>query len=278
MDKVVFETIKVEREGTDGMVLHVILSRPNKGNSMTNTFWREYRECFQGIARDTSCRAVIVSAMGKHFTVGLDLHDAGISPPNGEDPGRLSLHNRSHVLDLQESFTAMERCPQPVIVAVHGAAIGGGVDMSCAADIRLCSKQAWFCIKEVDVGLAADVGTLQRLHHVLGNASLARELCYTARRFPAEEAMRAGFVSAVYENREELLAKAREMAELIASKSPVAVFGTKVHLNYSREHTIHDSLEYISTWNGAMLQASDVLVAITAAFNKKGGPPKFSKL
>jgi delta(3,5)-delta(2,4)-dienoyl-CoA isomerase len=214
--------------------------------------------------------------LGKHFTVGLDLKDSQF--PEGDDAARLTLSNRKHVLDLQESFTAMERCPQPVILAVHGAAIGGGVDLSCAADIRLCSKQAWFCIKEVDVGLAADVGTLQRLHHVLGNASLARELCYTARRFPAEEALRAGFVSAVYDTREELLAKAREMAQVIASKSPVAVHGTKVHLNFSREHTLADSLEYMSTWNGAMLQASDVMVAMQAAFNKGGGPPTFSKL
>ena len=195
------------------------------------------------------------------------------------DAARKGFHLRSHIMELQDSFTAMERCPQPVIVCTHGAVIGGAIDLCCAADIRMCTKDAWFCIKEVDIALAADVGTLQRLHHVMGNMSLARELAYTARRFKSDEAKHAGFVSRVCESKGDMMRAALDMASTIASKSPIAIAGTKANLNYSRDHTVKDSLEYIATWNSMMLQTNDVMKAAVASMQKGvGATPKFSKL
>lgn len=202
---------------------------------------------------------------------------------------------RQTVLRCQEAFSAMERCPKPVIVCVHSAAIGGAIDLMCCADIRLCSKDAWFrqvglifslamtlmgfliSIKEVDVGLAADVGTLQRLHQVVGNNSIARELCYTARRMKSDEAERIGFVSRVHEDRDEMLSAGLAMAKEIATKSPVAIAGTKINLNYSREHTVKDSLDYVATWNASMLQTEDVMKSAMAGMTKSP-LPEFSKL
>lgn len=221
-----------------------------------------------------------MNANGKHFSVGLDLTSGGtgVGEITESEAARKGYHLRRHILELQDSFTAMERCPQPVIVCTHGAVIGGAIDLCCASDIRLCSKDAWFCIKEVDIALAADVGTLQRLHHVMGNNSLARELAYTARRFQSHEAKEVGFVSHVLPNREALMKRAHEMASLIASKSPIAIAGTKANLNYSRDHTVSDSLDYIATWNATMLQTRDVMKAAMASMSKSGEAPNFSKL
>ena len=212
----------------------------------------------------------------------MDLTSGGMTGGGEEredEPARKGFHLRHHILEMQETFTAMEKCPQPVIVCTHGAVIGGAIDLCCAADIRLCTKDAWFCIKEVDIALAADVGTLQRLHHVMGNMSLARELAYTARRFKSDEALRAGFLSAVMESKDEMMRHAIDMAIMIGSKSPIAIAGTKANLNYSRDHTVKDSLEYIATWNAMMLQTGDVMKAAMASMKKKNGVgPMFSKL
>jgi len=271
-----YETLKVT---LDKGVAHVELNRAKAGNAMNAAFWKEYRECFDALAKDNECRAIVVSALGKFFSVGLDIKgNSMLGSDNSDlDGARVTWKNRNVVLDMQDTFTAMERCPQPVIVAVHSAAIGGAIDLLCAADIRLCSKDAWFSIKEVDIGLAADVGTLQRLHHVMGNMSLARELCYTARKMDSAEAKNAGFVSSIHENREATVAHALEMAKVIASKSPVAVAGTKVHLNYSRENKVRESLEYMAAWNGAFIQTGDIMSSAMASL-AKGPLPEFSKL
>lgn len=250
---------------------------------MNSVFWREYREVFQLLQHDRDCRAIVVSGNGKFFTVGLDIKDPSIlgasTDDDGEekDPARKFWSTRQTVLEMQETFTSMERCPQPVIVACHSAVIGAGMDLMTAADIRLCSKDAWFSIKEVDIGLAADVGTLQRLHHVMGNNSLARELCYTARRMESAEAKEAGFVSSVHEDKEATLKHALDMARVISSKSPIAIVGSKVNLNFSRENKIRDSLEYVANWNAGMIQTDDIAKAAMASISKSA-QPDFSKL
>ena len=212
---------------------------------------------------------------GRNFTAGLDLMDPGMPSYDGDDVGRKAFHLRHHIKTLQESFNAMERCPQPVIAAVHGACIGGGVDMLCAANVRLCSADAYFCIKEVDVGLCADIGTLQRLPRIVGNHSLLNELALTARKWAAEEALRFGFVSAVCDDRAALYARAMALAALIASKSPLAVAGTKENLLFSRDHTIAEGLDYVALWNAAALQSEDMpnaaaafMMKTTATFSK----------
>lgn len=180
------------------------------------------------------------------------------------------------VLQFQDSFTSIERCPKPVVAAIHGACIGGGVDLISACDVRYATKDAFFQIKEVDVGLAADVGTLQRLPRIVGGDSLVRELCYTARKLGADEALRCGLVSRLLEDKDAVVAAAVQTAELIAEKSPVAVQGTKHNLIYARDHSVPESLRYMATWNAAMLQSEDVMKAAVAAISKE--KPKFKKL
>eukprot|EP00455_Lapot_gusevi_P026869 TRINITY_DN2835_c0_g1_i1.p1 TRINITY_DN2835_c0_g1~~TRINITY_DN2835_c0_g1_i1.p1 ORF type:complete len:299 (+),score=97.65 TRINITY_DN2835_c0_g1_i1:59-898(+) len=263
----------------DNGVLHVEINRPKKLNAMNSAFWKDMRECFQAIGRNKNVKAVVLSAAGKIFTAGLDLMDAAgtiMADKPDQDVSRRAFDMRAYVLELQESFMAIENIPQPVIVAIHSACIGGGVDLISACDVRLCTEDATFCIKEVDVGLAADLGTLQRCCKIIGNHSLLRELAYTGRNMGSEEALRAGLVSSVHKNKEAMMQAAFAMASQIAAKSPIAVVGTKHVLNYSRDHSIEEGLRYVATWNMAMLQSKDLLEAVQASMEKR--KPIFSKL
>lgn len=240
-------------------------------------------ECFNAISLDQDCRAVIISGNGKHFTAGLDLTDViqgelGASMMGDGDVARKFVALRRTVKAYQASFNAIEECAKPVIAAVHAGCIGGGVDLITAADIRYCTSDAFFQVKEVDIGMAADVGTLQRLPKVMGSESLVRELAFTARQMFADEAHRCGLVSRVLPDKEALMAAALEVAGMIAARSPVAVQGTKHQLVYARDHSVKEALDYISTWNAAMLQSEDVQKAAMASMNRKGPPAVFSKL
>ena len=228
-------------------------------------------------------QVLLTGGSAKHFTAGIDLADHADllmdqSSADGEpqDPARRAWALRRMVKRYQEAFTAVERCPKPVVAAVHGACIGAGVDIICAADVRLASADAYFCVKEVAVGLAADVGTLQRLPRVVGNDSWVRELCFTARNVPSHEAAAQGLVSRVLVDKPALLAAALETASAIAAHSPVAVQGTKVNLNFARGRTVSDALEFQSAWNAGMLQTSDIVEAAQAGMS--GKTPRFSKL
>ena len=278
-----YTTLRVTR---DGPVAHVELHRPKQLNAWSGDMWEDYKKAFEAIAKDGTVRCVVVSAAGKLFTAGLDLKDpsmlnsmSGNDGGDGEkpDPARRAFHTRQHILHLQDVFTAMEKCPQPVIVCAHNGVFGAGVDLMCAADIRMCTKDAFFVVKEVDIGLAADVGTLQRIQNVMGNASLVRELCYTARKMESAEALRAGFVSHVHDDKASMLAAALEMAKAIASKSPVAVYGTKFNLNYARGRTVEESLAHMALFNAAFLQTSDIPTAAMASLQKQK-QPSFPKL
>ncbi|KAK2181803.1 hypothetical protein NP493_375g01048 [Ridgeia piscesae] len=276
MENYTFETLKVTRP--KDFVLHVELNRPEKRNSMNEAFWRELVECFQAISVDKDCRAVVVSGAGKMFTSGIDLMSAAsiMAGDPEDDVSRKATRLHGLIQHFQESFTSIEKCPKPVIAAVHNACIGGGVDLISACDIRYCTQDAWFQIKEVDIGLAADVGTLQRLPKIVGNDSLVRELAYTARKMMSDEAWQCGLVSRIFPDKESMVTSALDVAALIASKSPVAVQGSKVNLVYSRDHSVDESLRYIAAWNQCMLQSDDLVKAVTAAIEKT--PPVFSKL
>ncbi|CAM9305430.1 unnamed protein product, partial [Discosporangium mesarthrocarpum] len=266
-----FDTLLVSKSGRPG-VLHVQLNRPNKRNAMNALFWAEFRTCFERVAEDTGVRSVVISGVGDHLSAGLDLTD--MSEMNAiikgtNDVARRAVRFRKLALSMQESFTAVERCPQPVVAAVHGSCVGAGVDMICACDIRLCSSDAVFSIAEVKVGLAADVGTLQRMPKIVGNTSLCRELAFTGRTFGADEAERMGLVSRVCQggngadpggksDRDMVVGVALDLAAEIALQSPVAVFGTKRNLTYSLDHGVSDGLEYAATWSGAALQTEDI--------------------
>ncbi|CAO3601476.1 unnamed protein product [Absidia cylindrospora] len=210
------------------------------------------------------------------FTAGLDLTETAISLESEGDLARLAYSKRAHLKEFQGAFTAIEECDKPVIAAVHSGCYGAGVDMITACDMRYCTKDALFCVKEVDIGLAADVGSLQRLPKVLGNQSLVRELCYTGRNFYADEALQHGLVNRVYDTQEELVAEALKMAALIASKSPVAVIGTKHNLLYARDHSVAEALNYTVTWSSAMLNTEDIPKSFAAFVSKE--PAKYSKL
>ncbi|KAK3578485.1 hypothetical protein CHS0354_007738 [Potamilus streckersoni] len=273
-----YETLRVMRPRE--FVVQVEIARPEKKNAMNKAFFSEIRQCFDSLAVDGQCRAIVLSGSGTLFTAGLDLMDLGHIMALMDDPdtdmGRKALKIRQLLVEWQQSFTAPEKCLKPVIAAVHGACIGGGIDLISACDIRYCSQDAWFVIKEIDLGLAADLGTLQRFPKVIGNDSLARELAYTARPFYADEAKQMGFVSRVFQDKDLLIEGALETASLIASKSPIAVTGTKASLVYSRDHTVEEGLNHIGVWNQGMLQSKDLTNAAVALMEKK--TPKFSKL
>ncbi|XP_075692382.1 delta(3,5)-Delta(2,4)-dienoyl-CoA isomerase, mitochondrial isoform X2 [Rhinoderma darwinii] len=274
-----YETLKVTAPGDH--VYHVEINRPEKRNAMNKALWREMVLCFQVLGEDTNCRAVVISGAGKMFTSGIDLMDlaSDFLQPQEDDAARIAWNIRKKIYEYQESFSVIEKCTKPVIAAVHNGCIGAGVDLVTACDIRYCSQDAYFQVKEVDVGLAADVGTLQRLPNVIGNRSLVNELAFTARKMMSDEALSSGLVSRVLPDKSSLLSAAFDLATEIASKSPVAVQGTKVNLLYSRDHSVQDSLNYMATWNMSMLQTQDIMTSAQAALQKK--TPKdvtFSKL
>jgi len=221
-------------------VLHVELSR-KPVNSFSPEYWREYGKLFDALAENPSdIRAVVLSSsLPNLFTAGLDLASANdIAVQGSEDGARTSLAMRKALLDFQHVIGAPSRCPFPFIAALHGAVIGLGVDLISACDIRYAASDTSFSIKEVDIGLAPDVGILAYLPKITGNDSLARELTYTGRPFSASEAEKLGLVSRIVDgSRDEVVRAALNLAEIIASKSPIAVLGSKHLLTHSRDHT-----------------------------------------
>ncbi|KFX91333.1 hypothetical protein O988_07793 [Pseudogymnoascus sp. VKM F-3808] len=263
-------------------VAHVQTNRPAKFNAFHEPMWLELNQIFNKLSVDSNVRAVVFSGAGeKAFTTGLDVQAAsqgGIlgGGENKLDIARQSVQIRRHVEEFQSCITSLEKCEKPVITAMHGYAFGLAIDLSCCADIRIASKDTKFSVKEVDIGLAADIGTLARLPKIVGNHSWVKEVTLTARVFGAEEAYRVGFVSHVTENKEKAVEKAVGLATLIASKSPIAVQGTKELLNHARENTTAATLRYTGVWNSAALHTDDVKSALLSGIQKT--KPTFSKL
>jgi len=252
-----------------GNVAHVQLNRPEKINAMNAAFWTEIIDIFQWIEDTDAVRAVVISGAGKHFSSGIDLMMlASVANEFGKDVGRNARLLRRKIFELQASFNAVDNCRKPVLAAIHGYCIGGAIDLISACDMRYAAEDAQFSIKEIDIGMAADVGTLQRLPRIVGDGML-RELAYTGRQFGAIEARSIGLVNRVYSHHESLLAGVMEIAREIAAKSPIAVTGTKAMISYMRDHSINDGLEYVATWNSAMLQSNDLRVAIAAHMSKQ---------
>jgi enoyl-CoA hydratase len=265
-----YETLAVSL--ADG-VADVVLNRPDKSNAMNRQMWDDIRDVMRKLDVTPEARVVVLSGAGKHFNAGIDLamlsritHTA--AGPGGHEREEL----RRAILDLQDVITSLETCRKPALAAIHGACIGGGVDLICAADMRYCSADAQFVIKEIQLGFVADVGTLQRLPKLIGD-SMARELCYTGRPVAGAEAKAIGFVNRCYGSRDELTAGVGEIARSIADKSPLAVRGTKEMLLYTRDHSVADSLHYMAIWNAALLQSDDLGEAFAAFKSKR--PPKF---
>ena len=251
-------------------VAHVRLNRPDALNTMTAAFWRELPEIVTRISDQAIARVVVLSSTGKHFSAGMDLSVFGGGELVGEQAelGRRQARMRSNAQVLQWSFTALEKARVPVLAAVQGGVIGGAVDLVTACDIRYATADAFFCVQEINIGMTADVGTLQRLGTLVPEG-FAREMAYTGRRVPAARAYEVGLVSEVYVDHDSLVSGVLETAREIASKSPLAIWGTKVAMNYARDHSVDDSLEQIATWQSGMFQPDDMTEAFTAKAEKR---------
>ncbi len=254
-------------------VANLILSRPDELNTMSRDFWVELGDVLEEINKNSEVRVVVMSSTGKHFCAGMDLSafSNGVDNiPDEKKPDHARIGEAVYRVakELQGYITSLEKIRVPVIAAIHGGCIGGAVDLVTACDIRLASKDAFFCIQEINIGMAADVGTLQRLPKIIPDSKM-REMAYTGRRMYADEAKETGLVSDTYESQEEMLAAANELAKVIASKSPVAIYGLKAVMNYSRDHSVSEGLEYNALWSGAMLSQKDMTEAITANMEKR---------
>ncbi|VVC29508.1 Enoyl-CoA hydratase/isomerase, conserved site,Crotonase superfamily,ClpP/crotonase-like [Cinara cedri] len=273
-----YHTLKIENPKE--FVYNVQINRPEKANAMNNTMWLEIRKCFDELNENPDCRVVVLSANGKFFTSGIDLYDMmnlGEEISKHDDIARKSKILRTFIKTYQDCLTALEKCDKPVLTSIHGGCIGGGVDLISAADIRYCTQDAWFQIKETEIGMAADVGTLQRMPKIIGNMSTFNELAFTARKFDSSEAKEIGFVSRIYNTKESMLEHVMNIASNIAIKSPVGVQMTKRSIIYSRDHTVQDGLNHIVNWNQILLQSEDFVKA-SMAVATKDKTPTFSKL
>ena len=265
-----YESFNLEIEDN---IANIILSRPEQLNSMSRKFWVELPEILEEVNRNSEIRVLIISSTGKHFCAGMDLSAfdngvANIPKEKRPDNARIGEALYRSAKELQEYISKLEKIRVPVIAAIHGGCIGGAVDLVTACDIRLATTDAFFCIQEINIGMAADVGTLQRLPRIIPDSKM-RELAYTGRRMLADEAKESGLVSDVYNSQEEMVNAAKEMANEIAKKSPIAIYGLKALMNYSRDHTITDSLDFNALWSGAMLSQRDMEEAIKAFVEKR---------
>lgn len=258
-------------------IAHIRFNRPDKANSMIPEFWRELPEAINDISDNARARVIVLSSEGKHFSSGMDISvfmQGGLDPDesNRELDAELFTHK---VKALQNTFSALENARQPVLAAIQGGAIGAGVDLVTACDCRYASEDAFFCIQETAVGMTADVGTFPRLARLIPEG-WARQMSYTAERLPASKAKEIGLVNEVFASHEALLAGVMEIAGKIAVHSPLAVTGCKAMINYSRDHSTADALNYIGVWNAGMLRADDIKESFIAKMEKR--TPKFADL
>lgn len=262
-----FRTLKVTLAD---QVASIELNRPERANAMELAMWTELRDAMRWLDETAQARVGVISGAGKHFTSGIDLGLlAGMQAQIRDDcDGRAREKLRRLILDMQDTLSSIERCRKPVIAAIHGACVGAGIDLVTACDLRYCSADAYFSVKEIDVGLTADVGTLQRLPHIVGEGA-ARELAYTGRRVDGAEAKELRLVNQCYPDRDALMAAMRELAASLAAKPPLALRGCKEMITYARDHTVADGLNYVATWNAAMLLSTDLDEALAAGREKR---------
>jgi enoyl-CoA hydratase len=262
--------VSVTREGG---VATVVLQRPQRANALDRPLWDALRQTFVDLDDDPSVRVVVLAGAGRHFCAGIDLSMLaelqGRIDPEG-CPGRGRDDLRRHILYLQSCLSAVEQCRVPVLAAIQGACIGAGLDLAAACDLRYATPGTRFCIKEVDMGLAADVGVLQRLPPIIGEGR-TREIAYTGREVDGREAEAIGLASGCVEDDdpEALLAHVTALARSLAAKSPLAMRGTKHAITYARDHTVADALDHIATWNAAVLVSDDLVESVAAAREKR---------
>jgi len=255
---------------TEDHVAHLVLSRPEAMNTMHPTFWRELDAVLTQLHTEGTARALVISSTGKHFSAGMALEAFGgtVAMDDQSPEGRAAMFDL--ITDMQATFTKIENLRIPVICAIQGGCIGGAVDMVTAACIRYATADAFFCIQEINIGMVADVGTLQRLPKLIPFA-VVKEMAYTGRRLPAQRALAYGLVNEVFDTAEAMLAAALQCAKEIASKPPIAIWGTKQAVNYARDHSVEDSLRQMGWLQGAIWSNTHVRESIAAMKEKRAG-------
>jgi enoyl-CoA hydratase len=255
-------------------IAHIQLKRPDAFNSMTRDFWNELPVIVNDINDNARARVIVITSTGKHFCAGMDLSvfasGDGVGAGTRSDRETSNENFRHHVHHLQDTFSCLDKARIPVLVAIQGGCIGGAVDFVSACDIRWASADAFFCIQEINIAMTADVGTFPRLCKLIPEGHV-RELAYTGRRLPAARAKEIGLVNDVFETHEALVAHVMATAREIASKAPLAVTGSKVMINYARDHTIADGLDYIATWQAGMFAPPQMAEAFRANAVKEAG-------
>ena len=252
-------------------IAHIRFNRPEKRNSMNEDFWTMFPNEVEELDDSGEIRALIVSSTGPHFSAGIDLSmfkDDIVESETDNEIGRSRGYFLQQLKFLQNAVSCLEAARFPVVTAVQGGCIGGGIDLITAADIRICTTDAFFLIEEINVGLAADIGTIQRLPKIIP-AGIAREWTMLGEKVSADRAKEVGLVSSLHDSHEEMMKNAFEIAEKLASKTPLAMWVTKETLNYSRDHTVKESLENVALWNAATLHKEDVMSTMMSKMQKK---------
>lgn len=254
----------------ENTIAHLVLNRPHALNTMGPRFWRELDEVLDALHKGNDARVLLISSSGKHFSAGMALEVFGdsIKLDDGSAEGRAAISDL--LAGMQSTFTRLENLRIPVIAAIQGGCIGGAVDMVTAACLRYATRDAFFCIQEINIGIVADVGTLQRLPKLIP-LGVAREMAYTGKRLPAERALAAGLVNEVFDDQEAMLAAALQTAREIAAKPPVAIWASKQALNYARDHGVQDSLRQMGWLQGVVWSNAQVREAVDAMQEKRPG-------
>lgn len=261
-----FKTLAISL--TDGIAL-IELNRPDKANAMNGLMWNELKAAFDWL-EESPARVGVLSARGRHFTAGIDL-DFLLSMKSGIaslPEGNRQEHLREVITGLQHAVSAAETCRKPILAAVHGACIGAGVDLITACDMRYATHNARFSVKEVDMAIVADLGTLQRLPRLTGDGQ-ARELAYTGMEFDGNKAYAIRLVNDVFPDQDSLMKAVMEIALCISRKSPSTIRGIKETFNYSRDHSVSEGLEYVAALNATLLFSDDLTEALTASKQKR---------
>ena len=259
-------------------IAHIRLNRPEKRNSMNEDFWNLFPKEVEELDDSGEIRALVVSSTGPHFSSGIDLNmfkDDVVEEQSENELGRSRGYFIQQLKYLQNVANCLEAARFPVVAAIQGGCIGGGIDLITAADIRLCTKDAFFIIEEINVGLAADIGTLQRLPKIIP-AGIAREWAMMGEKVSADRAKEVGLVSSLHDNQEAMLKSAFEIAEKLVSKTPLAMWVTKEVLNYSRDHSVKEGLDNVNLWNAATLHKEDVMTTMMSRMQKK--KPEYKNL
>ena len=274
-----FECFKIDIQDK---IAHIILNRPEKMNSLPISFWSDLPRIINEIDHDALARVIVISSTGKHFSAGMDLsvfsdaENARNEENPKTDPGRKKGSFYKGLLKLQETFNCIDNSRVPVLMAIQGGCIGGAVDFASASDMRYCTEDAFFCIQEINIGMTADVGTFPRLPYLLP-MGLVKELAFTGRRMFSNEAKDCGLVNNIFSNYDDMMKEVMKIAEEIAKKSPLAVWGSKEAINYTRGRTIEEGLNQIAMWQAGMYNPQvDMKEALGAQFEKKD--PEFEDL